>query len=224
MADPPRRLILGNGEQYIQPITKPSTGRSPEPPRTYAEARDLVKGEVTGALQAFEALPPGKKLPEEAVFCLRLHPDATAKSYTPAALFDEVPELRSVGSRPYRERIDRIAPTARVKKRRENEEQEVSGRLVFVQSSPRGFERLLRHLDRPESQLRQQFRQEIRRIERFDTLGVGEQILGFTADWREGRVELILHPTKATPERQLEFVFELFEGAGVETEKSRVRC
>ena len=96
-----RRLILGNGEQYIDVVTKPSPGRSPEPPRNYDEARDLVKAGVTAALADFEALPETKRLPDEAVFCLRLHPDAMAKSYDPVAIFTEVPELRNAGSRHY---------------------------------------------------------------------------------------------------------------------------
>ena len=223
MPDPQRRLILGNGEQYIQPITKPPTGRSPEPPRTYGEARTLVKAKLTDALVGFDSLPATKKVTDEAVFCLRLHPDVTAKSYSPTALFDEVPELKSVGSRYYREKTERVAQTPRMNKQRDKKETEVVGRLVFVQSSPRGYERLIRHLDRPESQLGKPFRDEIRRVERFDSLSVGEQILGFSDDWQEGRVELILHPTRAQPESQLEFVFDLFDETGVETEKSRVR-
>ena len=38
MPDTPRRLILGNGERYIEGITKRFTARTPEP-RSYEEAR-----------------------------------------------------------------------------------------------------------------------------------------------------------------------------------------
>lgn len=223
MADERRRLILGNGEQYIQPVTKRFTGRATEPPRTYPDARDLVKRGVTAALAAFETLPDSKKLPGEPVFCLRLHPDVTAKTYSPVAIFEDVPEVRPIGSRNYRERIDQVAPTSRIEKQRVKEAAEVSGRLVFVQSTPEGFERFLTQLDRAESRLKKQFKEEIRRIERFDTLTPAEQLLGFTADWREGRAELVLHPTRRQPERQLEFVFGLFEEAGIEEKRSRVR-
>lgn len=227
MPDGRRRLILGNGEQYIQPITKRFTGRAAEPPRAYADARDLVKRGVAAALTAFETLPDAKKLSDEPVFCLRLHPDVTAKTYSPIAIFEEVPEVRPIGSRNYRERIDEVAPTNRIEKKRKKEPAEeaaeVSGRLVFVQSTPQGFQRLMTQLDRAESRLKKQFKDEVRRIERFDTLTPAEQILGFTADWREGRAELVLHPTKSRPETQLEFVFELFDEVGIEGERSRVR-
>jgi hypothetical protein len=223
MADDPRRLILGNGEQYIRPVSKRSSGRSPEPPRSYSDARDLVKRGVTTALQAFEALPEAKKNPEEPVFCLRLHPDVTAKTYSPEAIFDDVPDLRAIGSRNYREDIERVAPTRRMEKQREKAEAVVSGRLVFVQSTPQGFERFLRQLDRPESRIKKQFREEIRRIERFDVLSPAEQIIGFPEDWVEGRAELIFHPTRSRPELRREFVFELFEEVGVEDQRSQVR-
>lgn len=223
MADTNRRLILGNGEQYVQDVTKPSAGRSPEPPRNYDEARDLVKSGVTAALAGFAALPDTKKLPDEAVFCLRLHPDAMAKSYDPVAIFSEVPELRNVGSRHYQAPADEVAQTKRVAKLREEEREEVKGRLVFVQGPPEGFERLLRHLDRPAERLKQGFREEIQRVERFDLLSATEQILGFGPDWKEGRAELVLHPSTYPADELEAFLERLFESARVDIKRTRVR-
>ncbi len=223
MADNQRRLILGNGEQYIKPVYKPPTGRTQEPPRSYEEARDRIKKGVQAALFRFDELLPEKKLPEEAVFCMRLHPDVTAKSYDPAEIFDEVPELRSIGSRMYRVPVSDVAPTKRMEKKAEAEQIEVEARLVFVQSSTDGFKRLLRHLDNPESSLTQGFRNEVRRIERFDTLAIEEQLAGFGENWKEGRVELVLHPSRTTQQRQLQFLFELFESANVDVNRSSIR-
>lgn len=87
MADKQRRLILAHGEKYIEAVDKPGGGRAPEPPRTYAEARERVKAGVVEALKTFRAASSKKKLPEEAVFCMRMHPDATAKSYEPIDVF-----------------------------------------------------------------------------------------------------------------------------------------
>src|SRR5579872_1029022 len=184
MPDPQRRLILGNGEQYIQGITKVFHGRTPEPPRTYEQARERLKTGVISALAAFGELPARKRMQDEAVFCLRLHPDATAKSYDPSLLFEDIPELRKVGSRMYREHASNVAQTPRTEKKKIAEDSEVEGRIVFVQGSPAGFRRLLGHLDRREEDLRKLARDEIRRIERFDTLTTDEQIAGFRSDWR----------------------------------------
>ena len=223
MPDSPRRLILGNGERYIEGVTKRFTARTPEPPRSYEEARENIKAGVVSALKAFEQLPPRKKMRDEAVFCLRLHPDVTAKSYDPHYLFEDVPELRKVGSRMYRERVSNVAQTARTEKKATEPEAQIEGRLVFVQSSTAGFQRLLRQMDRQEGDVRKLARDEIRRVERFDILAADEQIAGFGADWKGGRVELVLHPARTTDAGDLQFVFDLFEETGIERSRSQLR-
>ncbi len=223
MADGQRRLILGNGEHYVTDAAKPVSGRTPDPPRSYDDARDLVKAGVTAALANFESLPATKRLADEAVFCLRLHPDAMAKSYDPIAIFSEVPELRNVGSRHYQAPADSVAQTKRVEKLRGKDQDEVKGRLVFVQGPPEGFTRLLRHLDNPTGRSQAQFRKEIQRVERFDTLTAGEQVLGFAAGWKDGRAELVLHPSTYPAEDLERFLEELFEAARVDIERTRVR-
>lgn len=223
MADTQKRLILGNGEQYIERIAKQKTGRSKEPPRSYGEARDRIKSGVGTALKSLEALPPEKKIEDEAVFCMRLHPDVTAKSYDPATIFNEVPELRSVGSRTYHTPITEVAETESITKMLDEKVSDVDARLVFVQSTPKGFSRFLQQLDRAESTLPAKFRDEIRRVERFDALAADEQLAGFSEKWKEGRVELVLHPSRNTQDGQLEFLFELFEWANIDAERSKVR-
>lgn len=223
MADKQRRLILAHGEKYIEAVTKPGGGRTPEPPRTYAEARERVKAGVVESLKAFRAASSKKKLPEEAVFCMRMHPDATAKSYEPIDVFARVPELRSAGSRTYRSPIGDVAQSKRIVKQAKEKVTEVSGRLIFVQSSPAGFERFTQQLDASESSLPQGFRDDVRRIERIDALEVDEQIFGFENRWTEGRVELVFHPSRVGDARQMEFLFELFEYANIDRKRSSIR-
>ena len=130
MAKDQRRLILGNGEQYIKPIKKALTGRSKEPPRSYDEARELIKSGLSTAIGNYDSLPDEKKIADEAVFCMRLHPDVTAKSYDPSTIFNEVPELRSVGSRAYHTSIKEVAQTSRIEK-------QVEHCLLYTSPSPR---------------------------------------------------------------------------------------
>lgn len=223
MPEPQRRLILANGEAYAEPFKKGTAGGSPEPPRSYDEARQLVKDGIERSLADFEALSRHKKVPDEAVFCLRLHPDATAKSYDPQTIFDEVPELQKIGSRSYHAPTDSVAQTDRTRKKREKAIDELPGRLLFVRSSPSGFQRLMRQLDQPASRTSKGFQTEIRRIERFDTLAKAEQIDGFPKEWRDGRIELVLHPSRLPGDRQLRFVFELLDECGIDRTKSRIR-
>tara|TARA_R110002049_G_scaffold309039_1_gene516101 strand:- start:229 stop:2550 length:2322 start_codon:yes stop_codon:yes gene_type:complete len=223
MADSQRRLILGNGEQYIRPATKKPNGRSPDPPWTYDEARGRIKDDIEVALRGFHSLSKEKKILEEAVFCMRMHPDFTAKSYSPEAVFGMTPELRSIGSRLYQTPITEIAQTKRIEKRISENESKAEGRMVFVQSSTEGFERFLLQLDQAESTLTPKFREEIQRIERFDTLSREEQFSGFDDNWTKGRVELVIHPSRTTEDRQMEFLFELFDVSGIDHDRSSIR-
>jgi hypothetical protein len=222
MPEPRRRLILANGENYLSDVVKKRRGGPPEWPRTYTAARDLVKTEVTNALQKFAALPTRKRFDDEVVLCLRLHPDMTAKSYDPSGLFGVVRDLENVGSRNYHLPITGVAQTKRIKKQFEQEIQQITGRMVFVRSNDAGFQRLLRVLDRPERELHDVFCHEIQSIEKFDLLSPSEQLLGFPPDWREGRIELVLHPSQHTEEEQTHFMRELFRGHDVSRRKTRV--
>ncbi|MEM9420005.1 MAG: S8 family peptidase [Planctomycetota bacterium] len=223
MADRQRRLILGNGEQYIQPMKKKFGGGSSTPPRPYADARDRIKADIASTLNRYAELPKEKCVPGEAVFCLRMHPDASAKSYSPSSIFSEVPELNDIGSRMYRTNLSEVALTKRVTTKIENEEVEANARLVFVQSSEEGFQRFAKMLDRKESSLSKQFRQEIRRLEAFNELLPEEQIVGFDGGWREGRIELVMHPTRTGEDGQQSFLFDLFEFAGIDASKATIR-
>jgi hypothetical protein len=222
MANQQRRLILGQGEKYLKSVEKPRRGRTPEPPRTYAEARNLVRAGVLAAMESYNSLPSDKRLPGEAVFCLRLHPDATAKSYDPVALFDDSPQLRKVGSRNYQAPPKNVAATKRIKKLIQSNVERVEGRLVFVQSSVDGFRQFLVQLDRPETRVSKLVQDEIRRVEHFDALAPDERIVGFDHNWKGGRVELVFHPTRLES-RQLEFIFALFIDVGVARDRSQLR-
>ena len=75
MPSPNRRPILANGEKYAVLVEKKGGGGSKEMPRNYDVARDRVKEDITTALGALAGLPQHKRLKDEAVLCLRLHPD-----------------------------------------------------------------------------------------------------------------------------------------------------
>ena len=223
MADTPRRLILANGEQYIESGSKTGSGRKKDPPRTYDEARDRLVSNIKSTLDLIRNEPAKKKIEGESVFCLRMHPDAIAKSYDPSPILERIPDLRSIGSRAYRSNISDVAPTKRLQKLAESSTTEVSGRLVFVQGPDVAFDRFIKQLERPASSLPSEFKDAISRVEKLDTLQAGEQITGFTPEWQEGRVELVIHPSKNSDRRQKQFLFELFEFAEIDPERSTIR-
>ena len=127
-----------------------------------------------------------------------------------------------MGSRNYRVALAAVAQTKRVTKQTEENIREVSGRLVFVRSDDAGFRRLLRALDVPERTLSREFRESIQRVEKFDLLSSAEQLLGFPDDWNEGRVELVLHPSRHSEQEQAHFLRALFPERDVPWEKLRI--
>ena len=211
---PQRRLILANGEQYVTPVEKPGSGAPPQFPRSFEEARALVIDQVNSSLDLVYALPAKKRRGDEVVLTLRLHPDATAKTYNPEAIFRMVPDLQNVGSRNYAARTSDVAATERIKKQLAKGQIETFGRLLFVRSNRGGFERLLRVLAGSQGQLPEMFQNDIRRIERFDILSAAEQLQAFRVnrDWAGGRVELVFHPTMESAEAQRSFLRQLFRG------------
>lgn len=220
MPDQERRLILAYGEKYVNSLSKPQHGQPPEYPRSYDEAREHVVNQVKRSLEELAALPANKRLADEAVFCLRLHPDMSAKSYDPNQIFALVPELMNVGSRNYRVAANRVAATRRMSKKIETGENEVTGRLVFVRSDNAGFRRFLQVLETPERDLNRQFRHEIQTIEFFDLLRPEEQLAAFKQawpDWKEGRVEMILHPSRHSQDELSSFIQNLVRGSGTAT-------
>lgn len=205
-------LILANGEAFVDQIDKSSPGPPPRPPRDYSQARDHVRSELIASLDKLESIPLEKRFSDETVLCLRLHPDFTAKSYDPEAMFSLVPELEKVGSRNYLQDLNSVATSPRVTKKLEKDTTEQKSRMVFVRGQEAGFKRLIRTLDRPESSLTGAFKTDIQRIERFDLLGELEQLAAFDQypDWKEGRVEIVLHPSDHTVREQLELFENLF--------------
>lgn len=214
MSQSNRPLILANGQAYAKDVTKKSAGGPPQFPRTYDQARSLVVQEISKSLETFADLPSRKRFDDELTLCIRLHPDMTAKSYDPKHIIESVPNLQNVGSRNYRSPVSEVAQTERVQKRLKKDEAltEILGRMVFVRGNPAAFKQLLAVLEGTESGLTDNFKNDIRRIEHFDVLRGNEQILGFEPTWKEGRVEIVLHPSKHSPSEQTDFFQALLEG------------
>ena len=169
-----------------------------------------MKSQVVEALDRFAALPSRKRYDDEAVLCLRLHPDRTAKTYDPKGIFEAVRDLENVGSRNYKTKAGEVAQTERIKKQLAKEIEEITGRLVFIRSNDAGFRRLLKMLDQSELQLSKEFCVDVRGTECFDLLKGSEQ-LHFPDEWKKGRVELVLHPSKRDHAEQMNFFRRLFD-------------
>lgn len=193
----------------------------PPLPRSYDEARSRVLSEVEVSLERLSEMPSAHRREDELVLCLRLHPDMLAKTYEPVHLFAQVPALRNVGSRPWRAPVEFVKETERTKKLLGEGKRQVDSRVIFVQGARESYRQLMRELHRAPSETPSKFQEDIRKIERFDLLEVGERLQGFE-EWDQGRVELVFHPTKRARQDQLDFLSSLFSQHPVNLDAARM--
>ena len=142
-----KRLILAYGEKYTEPVYKKGSGREPELPRTYDEARSLVKQQLSLALQEVATILPSRRIPDEMFLCLRIHPDFIPKSYEPQSIFTEVRQIEKVGSRNWYVNPKEVAQTRRVASQLAKQQDETVGRIIFVRGDETGFKSFLDRLD-----------------------------------------------------------------------------
>ena len=115
MADRKPRLLLANGEQFVSSLKRGSGGGPKEEPRSYDEARVLVRSQLEESLERLESIPSRKRHRDEAILCLRMNPGFLAKSYDPQHIFQQMPELKKIGSRQFEEdasKYENIKPKA----------------------------------------------------------------------------------------------------------------
>ncbi|HYD93629.1 MAG TPA: S8 family peptidase [Candidatus Paceibacterota bacterium] len=200
-----RRPILYKGEVYTKPITKTAGGRQKEPRASYAEARERVLGGIKATKEKVLSLSAENRMPNEFIFCLRLDPAFSAKSYYPETLFPAAAPnsgFEDVGSRVWRQTGRRGSEVN-------------AGKLLFVRATEQGLARFESRLNQAESSLHENFKTDIRKIHAVDTLESSEQILGIPDDWREGRLEAVLHPFKLDRELVIKNFLEVATKAGV---------
>jgi len=89
--------ILGYGERLIHPITRSSGGEGPQFPRTYEQARQLVKQQINVLKSNIRDIPAKKRM-REVVATVRLNSKFLAKSYIPNSFFRES-NMENIGSR-----------------------------------------------------------------------------------------------------------------------------
>lgn len=166
-----RRPILGRGENLVEPITKNASGGPKAFPRTYEEAKRLVKEELVKVKEDIDCIPVEKKM-DDVVIAVRLNEKFLAKSYTPNSFFGAL-NIENVGSRKW------ITDTGKESK------------LNFVKIKPESIDGGLELLD---SISTKSFKEDIRKIEEISLLRGNEIALGFEDSWERGRVELVLHP------------------------------
>ena len=126
-------------------------------------------------------------MPNEIILSFVVHPEFTAKSYYPTSLFDnngaEKFGIQEIGSRVWRSKNDNS-----------HNSEKNNSKMYFVRATEGSLERLENHLNSRVSSLTKGFQDDIRKISSFGLLESDDQILGVSSEWREGKLEAVLHP------------------------------
>lgn len=197
--------IIGNGERLIEPTTKGFGGGEPTFPRSYIEARDLIKNNILDLKQKIEHIPIEKRM-DDIVITLRLNSKFLAKSYTPTVLFREA-EIENVGSRKWLYLDDNGVYNY--------------SKMHFVKVSDQ-LSKFDQILDRRGLQLSEAFKMDVQKIEQLSLLDPKEIIVGFPDDWKSGKVEMVLHPFENETTEVIEKFRHLLLKNGVDEKSVKV--
>ncbi|WP_083932172.1 S8 family peptidase [Cohnella laeviribosi] len=200
--------ILGYGEKMIEPVTPRSGFGDPTFPRTYAEARDRVKKQISDLRRVVDTIPEEKRM-KEVIVTVRLNHKFLAKSYTPNTLFREF-NIENVGSRRW------LYPE-------EGTETIQYSKMHFVKSTIQNLSRIEHYLDRSETSLTESFRKDVQKIEEISLLTPEEIVVGFDDDWTNGKVEMVLHPFDEEMDAAIEKFKRILLANGVEEDSLRIK-
>lgn len=170
--------IIAHGELYAEPIIKTNGFGVKSYPLIYEEAKARILHSIDNLLDGLSKTD--EFFLEEKIICYRMEPKFEAKSYTPSSVLKLNPSDEIVGGRKYKYIND--------------DGQEELAKLYFVKTTEENLLNLRKtlvagHKDKVES-----WRKEIRSLRSLDLLSPEEKILGFGSEWRDGSVEIILHP------------------------------
>lgn len=167
--------ILANGQYYIEPLIKKTGGGPSKFPHDYSEAKERLYADIERIQQSIKN--NSEIFVASKVICVRLEPKYEAKSYTPSSLISDS-ERKLIGGRKY---------TIDIKN-------QTKGKMYFLRTTEAGLQDLKSNITSGKKDNVKKWREQICTIKSIDFLRPEEKILGFSDDWQEGTVEVVIHP------------------------------
>lgn len=164
--------ILTKGEKMSEIISKrnnfPDNGEFPRP-------YEIAQKEIITNLKEIkkDILEKKENVEEEFIVTIRMFKKYTAKSYIPEQIVNKN-KSKIVGARNFTNANKELA------------------KLYFLKTNLEEIEELENKLQ--SVAVTKEFQKTIMRIEKIDFLTNEERVLGFEKDWKEGTVEIVLHP------------------------------
>ncbi|MFB6465401.1 S8 family peptidase [Cytobacillus sp. Hz8] len=200
--------IIGYGEKMIEPVTKKGGFGTPIFPRTFSQARNHIKNQVSVLKENINNIPEEKRM-DEIVVTVRLNEKFLAKSYTPNTLFKQA-RFENIGSR--RWEIDG-----------KDGKKEKHSKMHFVKIDKDSLEEFELILSKEETQLTESLRNDIRKVEDISFLSGTEIVQGFDDKWEEGTVEFVLHPFGDDTEEMLNKFRKILDKNKVDPNSLRIK-
>lgn len=202
--------MLHRGQVYSKSVVKRPGGGERTYNRTFGEALTAVTAGMERTMEEINSLPSDMRLPNEFVFCVKMDPDFTAKSYYPENFlkaFDKAGSVKEVGSRKWTQTRD--------------DEEVKQGKLLFIRSNQDTLGRFTEILRNENTPFTDTLQNEIRTLQDITLLSSRESMQGFGDDWTHGQVEVVIHPFEMDGDVLADHFIKQLEKAGVS--KTRVR-
>lgn len=192
--------IIANGEYYVEPVVKKNSGGPPSFPHEYEEAKARLQKDIENIQELVQQ--SDEFFIDEKIVCVRLEPKYEAKSYTPSSLLADT-NMRLVGGRKYSKDADSD-----------------KAKLYFMRASDEELNTLKQNLSNSRKDNVKSWRNQICTISSIDLLKPDEKVMGFGEDWKDGKVEIILHPLGIHSNEAIDSFFDI---TGLTREKTVVR-
>ena len=192
--------IIAKGEYYVEPLIKRIFAGTPSFPHEYEEAKVRLQKDIENIQELVQQ--SNEFFIDEKIVCVRLEPKYEAKSYTPSSLLADT-NMRLVGGRKYRKDLD-----------------SGKAKLYFMRASDEELNTLKLNLGTSRKDHVKSWRNQICTISTIDLLRPDEKVMGFDDDWKDGKVEIILHPLGNHSKKAIDSFFSI---TGLAREKTVVR-
>ncbi len=193
--------IIANGQSYIEPLKKKYNGHQPTLPHEYEEAKARLCSDINNIQAAIRN--SDEIFLNEKIVCIRLEPKYEAKSYRPSSLVAES-GMKFIGGRKYTL----------------NFKDNSKAKLYFVRTDDTELSNLKGKLENGEKDNQKNWKEQICRIHSIDLLRPEEKKLGFPDSWKDGTVEIVLHPLGEDPQK---VVNKFFDTINIDRSKAVIR-
>lgn len=201
MSDKGKHPIIANGQYYVDPLIKKTFGGEIKFPHEYEEAKVRLSEDISRIQNSIES--SDEVFVNEKVLCIRLEPKFEAKSYKPTSFIAET-GMKFVGGRKYSY----------------DEDESIKGKLYFVKTSNTELEKLKSKISSGRKDTVKAWVEEVCTIKSIDLLQGEEKVLGFEDGWKEGAVEVVIHPLGTGSETAINGFFNV---TGIDEKNAVVR-